>query len=97
MADRGRDGLDGASLRLGIERVEGQRRLPGAREPGDADQRVSRQPDGDVLQVVLARAVDDQLLGGHVRSVYRRVARRTSVLPAPLSVGATAAPRPFLG
>src|SRR5205823_14366044 len=55
-------------LALGVDRVEGERRLPGPGEPGDADERVPRQPDGDVLQVVLARAMDDELLGGHARS-----------------------------
>ena len=58
-------GLDVAPLALRVDRVERERRLPRAREPGDADQGVPRQPDGDVLQVVLAGAEDDDLAGGH--------------------------------
>ena len=57
--------LDVAALPLRVDRVEGKARLPGAREPGDADQAIPRQPDGDVLQVVLAGAVDDQFVGSH--------------------------------
>ena len=55
--------LDVAALALGVDRVEGERGLPGAGEPGDGDQRVPRQADGDVLQVVLAGAVNDELFG----------------------------------
>ena len=58
-----------AALTLGVDRVEGQARLAGAREPGDADERVPRQPDVDVLQVVLAGSVDDQLVGSHAEAI----------------------------
>src|SRR5205807_10265638 len=54
--------LDVASLPLGVDRVERKARFSGAGEPGDADQRVPRQPDGDVFEVVLAGAVDDKLV-----------------------------------
>ncbi len=57
--------LDVAALPLGVDRVEGERGLTGAREPGDADQAVPRQTDGDVLEVVLASAVDNEFFGGH--------------------------------
>ena len=50
--------LDVAPLPLGVDRVEGEARLTGAREAGDADERVPREPDRDVLQVVLPGAVD---------------------------------------
>ena len=63
--------LDVAALALGVDRVEGERRLAGPGEPGDADEGVPRQPDGDVLEVVLAGAVDDQLVGSHRRRLYR--------------------------
>ena len=59
------EALDVAALALGVDRVEGERRLAGAGEPGDADEGVPRQPDVDVLEVVLAGPVDDQLVGGH--------------------------------
>ena len=50
-----------APLALRVDRVEGKARLAGAREPGDHDQRVARQPEVEVLEVVLARARDDEL------------------------------------
>ena len=55
----GRERLDVPALALRVDRVEGERRLAGAGQPGDADEAVPRQPDGDVLEVVLAGAVDD--------------------------------------
>ena len=76
----GRERLDVAALALRVDRVEGERRLAGAREPGDADEAVPRQTDGDVLEVVLAGAVDDELVGSHVEGhstePNRRSARR---------------------
>jgi hypothetical protein len=62
-----REALDVAPLTLGVDRVEGQGRLAGARQPGDADQLVPGQPDVDVLEVVLPGAVDDELFLGHNR------------------------------
>ena len=59
------EALHVAALPLGVDRVERETRLAGAREAGDADERVPRQPDVDVLQVVLAGSVDDQLVGSH--------------------------------
>jgi hypothetical protein len=67
LARVGREGLDVAALALGVDRVEGERGLPGPREAGDTDEGVPRQPDGHVLQVVLAGPVDDELVGGHRR------------------------------
>ena len=62
----GGERLDVAALPLRVDRVEGKARLAGAREPGDADQAVPRQADGDVLQVVLAGAVDYECVGSHL-------------------------------
>src|SRR5262249_51695406 len=42
----------------GIDRIEGERRLARAREPGEYDQLVARNLDVDILEVVLARAAD---------------------------------------
>ena len=68
------EALDVPPLALGVDRVEGQGRLPGAAQPGDADQLVAGQPDGDVLEVVLPGAVDDELFRGHnLPSVAGRV------------------------
>ena len=65
LARVGGERLDVAALALGVDRVEGERRLAGARQAGDADERVARQPDGDVFQIVLPGAVDDELFDGH--------------------------------
>ena len=50
--------LEVAALRLGVERAERERRLARARHAGEHDQRVARDVDVDVLEVVLARAAD---------------------------------------
>ena len=52
-----------APLPFRVDRVEGERRLPGAGQPGHADERVPRKRDGDVLEVVLTGAVNDELIG----------------------------------
>ena len=55
----GTESLDVAALALGVERVEDQRRFPRARDAGDDDQLVERDLEREVLEVVLARAADD--------------------------------------
>jgi hypothetical protein len=60
------EALDVAALALGVDRVERQGGLARSGQSGDADEAVPRQPDVDVLEVVLAGPVDDQLVGGHV-------------------------------
>ena len=62
LARVGRQRLDVAALALGVDGVEGQRRLARAREAGDDDEAVARQPQGDVLEVVLAGAGDDEIV-----------------------------------
>ena len=62
LARVGRERLDVAALPLGVDRVEGEARLARAGEPGDHDQRVARQLDVDVLEVVLTGAGDDDSL-----------------------------------
>ena len=61
----GRQRLDIAPLALGIDGVEGERGLAGAREPGDDDELLARQIERDVLEIVLARAADGDEFGGH--------------------------------
>src|SRR5690606_2890362 len=61
-------------LAFGVDGVEGERRLAGAAEAGDDHELVARQLDVDVLQVVLARAADNDAVNavcgmGHVGSV----------------------------
>ena len=58
LARVGRQALDVAALALGIDGVEGERGLARARQPREHDQRVARDLEVDVLQVVLARAAD---------------------------------------
>ena len=65
----GGERLDVAPLPLGVDRVEGKARLTGAGEPGDADERIARKPDGDVLEVVLPCAVDYELVSRHRRTI----------------------------
>ncbi len=54
LAGVGRERLDVAALALGKDGVEGQGGFAGAGEPGDDHQLVTRDLDGDVLQVVFA-------------------------------------------
>ncbi|HEX8929907.1 MAG TPA: hypothetical protein VGA45_13390, partial [Actinomycetota bacterium] len=56
--------LDVAALALGVDGVEGKRRLARSRQPGEDDQRVPGEVEMDVLQVVFAGASDDEAIGG---------------------------------
>ncbi len=58
-----RQRFDVATLALGVDRVERQRRFARPGEPGEHDQLVTGQLDVDVLEVVLARTSDDDLRG----------------------------------
>src|SRR5207249_10488583 len=53
-----RERLDVAPLPLRVERVERKRRLPRTRDSGQDYERVSRNIEIQVLQVMLARAAD---------------------------------------
>ncbi len=55
--------LDVAALPLGEDRVEGEAGLARAGQAGEDDDRVAREVERDVLEVVLARASDDQAVG----------------------------------
>ncbi len=69
LARVGGQGLDVAALAFGVDRVERQRRLPGARQARDHDQRIPRNGHGDVPEVVLTGTRDDDLVGGGHNSV----------------------------
>ena len=58
LAGIGRQRLDVAPLPLGIDGVEGERGLARARQAGDHRQRLARNIDVDILEIVLARAAD---------------------------------------
>ena len=79
--------LDVTALPLGVDRVERERRLPRAGQARHAHERVPRDADGDVLQVVLAGAVDDELFGLAHRRVI--VPRRTDVRSTALAFATT--------
>src|SRR5439155_17250747 len=64
LARVGAQRLDVAALALGVDRVERQRGLPRSGQAGDDHQRIARDLDRDVLEVVLAGAGYDELLGG---------------------------------
>ena len=58
--------LDITPLPLRVDRVERERRLARPGQPGDDHEGIARHGDRDVLEVVLARAGDDDLiLSGH--------------------------------
>ena len=58
-------GLEVASLGLGIEGAEGERRLPGAGDPREHHQRVARNGNIHILEVVLAGTAHlDEAAGG---------------------------------
>src|SRR5207249_1501249 len=65
--------------------------LAGAGQAGDADEAVPRQADGYVLEVVLAGAVDDELVGSHSGN---DCTARTCVREGPESPSRRT-PRPF--
>lgn len=58
----GRERLHISSLSLGKDRVKGQARLAGARQACKHNQGIARQIQGYILEVVLARAPDHQLV-----------------------------------
>ncbi len=62
----GGERLHVAPLALGVERVEGQRRLARARKPGDHDQAVAGQLDVDLLEVVGACTPDHDPVHSHL-------------------------------
>ena len=63
LARVGRQRLDVAPLPFGVDRVEGERRLARPADAGDDDQLAGGQRDVDVLEVVRARAADDEIRG----------------------------------
>ena len=63
LARVGAEGLDVAPLPLGVQRVEDERGLARARHTGDDDQLARGQRERQVLEVVLARAANDDGVG----------------------------------
>ena len=71
----GGEGLHVAPLALGVNRVEGQRRLAGARHAGDHGHARQRDLDVKVAEVVGARAADDDRVVPHDARVVAYDAR----------------------
>ena len=65
LARVGRQRFDVPPLALGIDGVEGERRLATARQASNDHQPVAREDQVDVLEVVLPRAADLNLVQGH--------------------------------
>src|SRR5260370_9712604 len=61
VAGVGRQRLAVAAVALSVNRVEGERRLPRTRQPGEDDELVTGDGQVDVLQIVLAGALDHDL------------------------------------
>ena len=59
------------ALPLGVDRVEGERRLARSAHAGDDDQLSQRKRQIDVLQIVRARAADDDRGSGCARPEFR--------------------------
>ena len=57
--------FDVAALALGVNGVKRERGFAGAGKPGDDGQRVARNFQADVFQVVLARAANDDFVSAH--------------------------------
>ena len=74
--------LDVAPLTLGVDRVEGERRLARAGQPGDDHQLVAREVDVDVLEVVDASAADRDPVVRH-RYHSLEIPRRSKTVSLP--------------
>ena len=70
----GRQRLDVAALALGVDRIERERRLAGARQAGDHHQPVPRDVDVDVFQVVDACSAYRNPVVRHIRELEARTA-----------------------
>ena len=73
LARIGRQRFDVAPLALGIDGVERQARFAAARQPGDHRQRIARDVDVDILEIMLARAADGDRGKGHSSACSRFV------------------------
>src|SRR5207247_2841044 len=69
LTDRRAQRRDAASLTLRVYRVECERRLARPGQAGEDDELVPRDGQRDVLQVVLARAADGDLVSRHLEDL----------------------------
>ena len=73
LAGVGGEGFDVAALALGVDGVEGKGAFAGAGDAGNHHQLVAGDGDIDILQVMLARPFDDDVLLGHGYAPLGRV------------------------
>ncbi len=71
----GGEGLDVFALALGVDGVEGERRLARAAQAGDDHQLVARDVQREVLEVVLTRPADSDEFFAHGREFFIRINR----------------------
>jgi len=88
LAGVGGERLHVPPLPLGVDRVEGERRFPGARDPGDHDEPVAGDLDVDVFQIVRAGAAHDDPVESHgqwpaISAAIRTAASRLAGLAVP--------------
>ena len=75
--------FDVAPLSLRVQRVERQARLAGAADTRQDDKLIARYLDGDVLEVVLSRTTNDDLLWSHrLGCTFSEDARRQAAAAA---------------
>ena len=89
------EGLDVAPLALRVQRVEDERGLARAGDPGDDDQLPGRERKRQVLEVVLARAANSNRVGGGLLGFHGDgMARRGAILSSrdPLMAGCRSSP-----
>ncbi len=83
LARIGTQALDVTALAFGVDRVEGEARLPAPAEAGDDHEAVARERDGHIAQVVLAGAANDDLIEGHDGHQCTRTGRNGTGVLAP--------------
>ena len=88
LAGVGGERLHVPPLPLGVDRVEGERRFSGARDPGDHHEPVAGDLDVDVFQVVRTGAAHDDPVQGHgqteaIAAAIRTAASRLAGLAVP--------------
>ena len=79
LARVGRKRFDVAALALGVNRVEGERRLARSAQPGDHREGVARNLDVDILQVVLPCPVHGDAVQQVAHCPIRLLAARESL------------------
>ena len=72
------EAFDVASLPLGVQGVEGERRLARTGDAGEDHQGIARDGDRDVLEIMFARTLDEDVVWTHQRSPSPARSARTT-------------------